>query len=361
MTIHLSNDLKIFITTNLDVDRRINQSGFTLDNTKEIIIQTGSLNYDIAKTYEYLDNSLTIDSQIMIESPISSSMSLGTANFSTYLNTSSTGPFDAWLWNSLSNEIEFPGDKWIVDAESQKMKLLRDTTSTQVFGIVVVSGKMAYLLDACRLETCNLSYDINDLVKSTWGIKFEELRTLQNMVVNKLNDMYSFSSGLIGSASLVDLTEYKFCPAKMLLVNVSTTSGDILGKLAATKLSIDIINTLNFIEENEIDRQKLGQIFAGASTFSISGTLSFYTRSAGSYSNTLMQDLITTKSSPFINKSYSFSIELPQTKTKKLCDIVLGECTASIRTDVGTVLTNRLDFKLVDGLYNDNCFIKFYT
>jgi hypothetical protein len=210
MTIHLSNDLKIFITTNLDVDKRINLSGFTTQNTKELIVQTGSLNFDIEKSYEYLDNSQTLDTSNMLESTINSSMGLGTASFSTYLNTSPTGAFDVWLWNALSNEARFPGNKWTVLSSSQKMKLLRDTTNVQVFGIIVVSGKMAYLLDACRLEGCGLSYDINDLVKCNWNIKFEELRTLQNIVLKKAIDRYSFSSELI-IISIIDIKKAVVC------------------------------------------------------------------------------------------------------------------------------------------------------
>jgi len=361
MSVRLSNDLKIFVTSNLNTANNISVTDFTQENTQELVIQSGSLNFDLEKVYEYIDFSQILSSDNQLESYAKSNVSIGSMSMSTYLNSSNSGPFDVRLWNGISNESQYPGSKWSINSTTMSMKLLRDTSRLDVFGIIVISGDTAYLLNASRIESCNIKHSISDLVICDWAIKFQELVVLENVAVTETNTNYVFSSGLTGVADKTILSEYNFCPAKMMLVNVNNPEGTSLGSLAATDLSITLTNTLNYIENTHIDKQTLGYNFTGASTFSVTGNLSFYTRNTGSYSNSLVQEIIETNNNPYINKIYALSIELPITKTKKLCDIVLGYCQVSVNTQFSNALTNTLNFKVVDSNYNDNCFIKFYT
>jgi hypothetical protein len=361
MKVYLSNDLKIFITSNLDINNNVNVTGFTSANTQELIVQSGSLNIDVEKTYEYVEGSQLIASDRMLESFAKSNVSIGALSLSTYLNSSSTGPFDARLWNALSNESSYPGSKWTLGSTDVSMKLIRDTTALDAFGIIVISNDTAYVLNATRLESCSVNYNISDLVSCSWSAKFQELVVLKNISFTESDSQYSFTSGLIGSAKKVVLSDYTFSPAKVMLVNVMNVDGVSLGNLAATELSVNISNSLNYLEDMHIDKEKLGYTFTGAGTFSISGSLSFYARSAGSYSSTLVQELTDTNNNPYLNKVYGLSIQLPYTQNKKLSDIVLGYCNVSVKTGFSDVLTNTLNFKVANSNYNNNCFIKFYT
>ena len=362
MKLQLGNNIKIFVTTNLDANNNINLSTLTKSNTFQLIIQKDSLSIEQTKNLEYLENNEAIDNTVKLPSLSKPSLQLGSLGFTTLLNSSKTGPFDVLLWNSLVSQDSYPNYKWDLESAYYNMNLIRDTVSVRPLGFIIVTDNLVYILNSARVNNLNINLDTNSLVTCSWSLNYETATLLNQTNVLELTDGYQFSGEIIGQASKVNLNLYKWANSKMLLINVYEGQSTIkLGSLAATSLNLSLSNSLNYLEDNAIDRTSLSYMHVDAGSYNVQGSISFYTRSPGVFTNTFINNLISNATDALTTSTYRYTIELPITKTKNLCEISLPYCASTITTSFSSVLTNTVSIKLLDTVQPDYCFIKFYT
>ena len=361
MRIQLGNNLRVFLTSNLSVEGKVLTSGFTKDNTSEIFIVSGSLSAQQTKAYQAIDNHGVLDSTKKLESMAKADLSTGSLNFSTSLNSSKTGPFDRLLWNALVNDASYPAGVWNIATDSQTMQLARTTSTTRNFGLLVFSDNIVHVFDAVRVNSVSTFFDISQILTNDWSCSFETSTVLTGACTAQA-DSYQLSGALQGSAEKLDLSKYSWAVGKLIKVGVGKQFEEIAGYLAATSLNLTVLNAQTYIEDNSIDRETLSQKYVDAGSSSIIGDVSFYTRSQGSYSHELVQEINSYKDDPTYLGTYNILVEVMSTSSKKLCDIQLSSCNLLQATnDFSTVLSDKIDYKVVDGLQTQNCFIKFYT
>lgn len=356
MSIQLGNNIRIFVTYNTNAAGVVQSTGFTAENTKQLVVQQGTLSAQQSVSNNYLPDTF-IDSTNTLESLGVASLDVGTIGFKTLLNSI---VFDKVLWNGLVSEASYPSNLWSITSEYKALKPIRDTKKVNVFGIVIFSDSLTYVLDACRVSSCSLDLSMDQLVSVDWACSIEHLRLLNNCVLQESNSTFIVSGGLIGVlAKLSD--NYRVAASNLVKVGVSKAGGNsVLGYIASTGLSVNFTNSLNYIENNWIDRTTISKIFVDAGTFTADGTLSFYARNSSSYSNVLTSEILSATDNASVNPLYKLSIEVLADGTK-LCDIVLDSCNLSVNQDFGTVISNTLSFKVVKSNFDTNCSIKFYT
>lgn len=361
MGLQFGNSVKVFVTTNLDVDTSVNLSGFTPANTKQILIKADSLSVDQVKEYSYIDNSNILDNFASLETISKTNLPVGSMGFSTYLNSSDRGPFDIRLWNGLINTASYPSNKWTIDSISITGKFVRTDNSIKAIGILIISDNLIYVFHGVRVAGADISFDLSDLVSTSWKLNFEKFTVLSSSSVTKLGNVYNLSGQLSGSAEAIIEANYTYAPAKMLLAQVYDSADEsIEGSLALTGLNLSLNNSLVYIENTSIDRTNIQSRFVYAGPMTVTGDMSFYTRNSGSFANTLINS-ITTNSTSETNNIYSFNIDIPYAKDQKLCEINIVYCTTNIKNAFTGILTSTISFKLLNSQYVDNCFIKFYT
>jgi hypothetical protein len=361
MSIQLGNNLKVFLTTNLSVEGKVLTSGFTEDNTTEIFIVSGSLSASQTKSYQYVDNHGILDSTKKLESIAKADLSTGSLNFSTSINSSSSGPFDKLLWNSLVSEATYPAGVWNIEATSETLQLARTFSTTKRLGVIVFSDDIVHVFDAVRIGSVSTFFDILDMLVNNWSCNFETSNVLTASCVAQPT-RYALSGALTGFAQKLNVSNYNWAAGKLIKVGIGKQFEPISGYLASTALNLTVSNNQTYIEDNSIDRETLSQRYVDAGSMSIDGDVSFYTRSPGNYSHQLVQEINSYKNDPTYLGTYTILIEVMSTSTKKLCDIQLKSCNLLQATnDFSTVLSDKIDFKIVEGLEAQNCFIKFYT
>jgi hypothetical protein len=363
MKIQLGNNLKIFLTTNLSTSGTILSSGFTTANTKEIFIVSGSFSASQNKSYEYIDSNSLIDSVQKLESRAKTNLDSGNIAFSTTFNTSSRGPFDAWLWNALVNQANYPAAVWNIAATSHTMDLVRTSDSTYSLGILVFSDTLVYAFDDVKVGSLGLSLDMLSLLTSTWSCNFKTYRVLDSVVLNTIpaENKYELSNGLAGTAEKIVPENYTWASGKLLKVNVGKQNEEYSGTLASLGIELNISNNQTYIPDNSIDRQKLSQNYVNAGTFVIEGSIRTYTRGVGSYSYGLVKEISSYRDDPYYVNTHNILLEVMSSETTKVCEIQLKSCDLQAATEFSTTLTDTINFKVVEGQETQDCFIKFYT
>jgi hypothetical protein len=363
MKIQLGNNLKVFLTTNLNTSGTVLSSGFTTSNTKEIAIVSGSLSASQNKNYEYIEKSSLLDSVQQLESRVKASLDTGSIGFNTTFNTSSKGPFDAWLWNALVNQANYPAAVWNITSTSHTMDLVRTENTTYSIGILVFSDNLVYVFDDVKIGSLSLSLDISALLISSWSCNFKTYRVLDNVTLETVlaENKYVLSNGLTGAAEKIVLESYTWGIGKLLKVNVGKQSEEYTGTLASLGIELNIANNQAYIPNNSIDRQKLSQNYVNAGTFALDGSIRTYTRSSGSYSHDLIKEIGLYRDDPYYVNTYNILLEVMSGDTTKLCDIQLKSCNLQATTEFSTTLTDTINFKVVEGPEAQDCFIKFYT
>jgi len=363
MKIQLGNNLKVFLTTNLDSTGKVLTTGFTVNNTRQISIVTGSLSASQEKSYQYLDSSNLMDPSRNLEVVANSTLELGSLNLSTTFNTSAEGPFDAWLWNALVNDSNYPAGKWTIGS-THTLGLVRNATRTYPLGVVIVSEDLVYLFDAVRISGLGLSFDLDSVLVSNWTCGYESYTCLDTVVFTEVlqDRKYTLQGGLTGALHMLDHSKYLWGNSKLVKVYVSKQSEAFSeNTLASIGIELNIANTQSYIEDSGFNRTKLAQIYSNAGSYTLSGTVNMYTRSGGSYSHELVKEIVSYKSDPFYKNTYNILLELMSSDTTKLCDIQLKSCNLQATTEFSTTLTDTINFKVIEGPEAQDCFIKFYT
>ena len=362
MRVQLGNNLKVFLTTNINSQGKVQTSGFTADNTQEIFLVTESLSVQQIKSLQYIDNHSFLDSTKKLETVAKPDLDIGSISFSTMFNSSNSGAFDKLLWNALTNNSSYPGNIWTITDTFESMKLIRNTNATTQIGILIFTDELVYVFDAVRVESLNLSFDITSLLVNNWSCKFETEKILNANCQSFNSELYELSGELTGFLKKSSIQDYTWATAKLAKISVKPASETISGLLASTSFNISIANNQSYIQNNSMSRQKLSQRYVDAGSMSVTGDLTFYTRGPGSYSNELVQEVDKYRDDPYYLKTYDITVEILSTNSTKLCDIQLNSCNLlQVTSEFSNVLSDKLDFKVVDESQAQNCFIKFYT
>ena len=364
MSIQFGNNIKVFITEHLDAEGAVILSGLTPLNTKQLIIEKDTLSVSQAKSYEYINSYSDIDSTNVIDKAVSSSLDTGTLGFRVGFNTSSTGPLDTLLWNGLVSFSSYPGDHWNLSNSAYKeLNILRNTSSIIDFGIIICSDDLTYVFNSMRVSSAAVSVDMNTLLGTDWSCSFTSYELITDLTVTLSNNgLYNLTRGTpVGTIAKANPDNYSWASGRLSKLLVRKLDTIESNSLALTSASIQLSNNITYIEDKWMDRSTLSNNFVDAGSYSIDGTLNFYTRSAGSYANTLVKEILATLNNPTSFSKYTFTLEIYGSGSTKLCDIQLSPCLVSAATDFSNILTNSITFKVVDGAQLDNCFIKFYT
>ena len=364
MNIQFGNNIKVFVTEHVDSDGAVILSGLTTINTKQLIIEKDTLSVSQAKGYEYINNYSDIDSTNVIDKAVSSTLDTGTLSFRVGFNTSSNGPLDAILWNGLVSFSSYPGDHWnLSNIAYKELNLLRDTASTVSFGVIICTDDLTYVFNSVRVGSAAVSVDMNTLLGTDWSCSFTSYTLISDLTVTlSNNELYSLTRDIpIGTVAKANPDNYSWASGRLSKLLVKKPDTAEVNSLALTSASIQLSNSITYIEDKWVDRSTLYNNFVDAGAYSIDGTLNFYTRSAGSYANTLINEILATLNNPISFSKYTFILEIYGSGSTKLCDIQLSPCLVSAATNFSNILTNSITFKVVDGTQLDNCFIKFYT
>lgn len=364
MSLQFNNNLKLFITTNLDLDGNINTTGFNADNTKQLVPTKGSFRMEQSRSYSYVDNSNLIDTTTSLNATAKASLSLGSVGFSTLLNSSPLGPSDLWLWNYLVSEEDYPNSRWSSSPGAQTFNLARTSNNLASFGLIAVSGTTTYLLSGVRVSSVNLSINTSELISVEWSLNFTGIMVLNDSVSlnqTKINE-YSFTGGLIGTAEKLILDIYKYSVGKFIRTTLLSPAGVSLGSLATISGNMSVTNSLSYADSEGMEVSQFTKLFAGAGEEAVTGSLSFYTRSTSGTLRTLIEELAKIQSDPYTYSSYGLKLEfMGFNSSSTLIEITLIPCNITYSTSFDSAITNTINYKLVYSSLNNIYSIKFYT
>ena len=361
MSIQLARELRVFLTNNIDNAGIVDLNGLNQNNTVELVIQSDSFTAQQSRSYDYVDLGNLLESNLKTDAAVKTNQDIGTMSFVTLLSSSKTGPVDLRLWNALLYEVPYPNDSWEIATTYLKTPLVRTTALPRPFGIILALDKSLYVYDACRVSGVSLNFDLSNLANCSWTLQYEQLRIVSGTKITENKTIYSITGTVTGTVLKNKNREYKYANPGLVKVSVYDSALAKLGTLASTGLSLNITNTLNYIPDNNIDRTGLSQLFAGAGSYSVTGSVSFYTRAPGTFTGTFINSLLDSAQLTTDPIFRGYGIELPLTKTKNLCEIFLPHCSTILNTEFSQVLTNTADFKMTDSQYINNSYIKFTT
>jgi hypothetical protein len=363
MKVQLGKNLKIFLTTNLSPQGKVLDTGFNSNNTEEIFVVSNSISASQTKDYEYVDNYNLLTSEVTLESLAKANLSVGSLNFSTTFNSSAQGPFDITLWNALSNQANYPAGIWQIAPTSQTMSLVRTANVTNAVGVIIFTDNLAYVFDAVRVNSLSMSFQLDSVLVNNWECSFDTFRVLQGALISYIysQNIYQLTGELTGSILKNSAENYNWAGGKMLKVSVGKQFNSYSTSLASLGLNISIKNNQTYITDNSIDRQKLSQNYVEAGSFTAEGDITVYTRGPGSDSYELIRELSLYRDDPYYTGTHNILLEVMSTASTKICEIQLKSCVLQTSTEFSNTLTDRIDFKVVQGEEAQDCFIKFYT
>lgn len=362
MTIQFNNEIKIFLTTNVDEYGNVLTYGFNTSNTREIVPIAGSFNLEQSRGYEYISRSNQYNTTSHLSVPTQAGLDLGTLTFSTTFSSSEAGPADAWLWNYLTANTVHPSPAWTYTAEAATLNTLRSSSSIAAFGIIIELSNTTYLVNNARVGSASISLDAEGLIATAWTLNFSNYSVLDtNLGLVPISTQYQITRGLSGNATRHLPDQYWYTTGKFLRTTIFDSNGVAQGTLAALGAELSITNSLQYLDNNGIDSLTFAKWFAGAGEQDVSGSLSIYTRGSGSYAYTLLDGLRKIQNDPYTYSRYGLRLELMRNSTDVLAEIMITPVTLVHSTSFDSVLSTTLDYKLV-GLGPDvTCAIKFYT
>lgn len=353
----------VLVTTNLDGNTgEVNSTGFTTVNTKEIEFKKDSLNIVQAVVESFIESSNLLDTETFADKLSNFSVPEGHFNITTYFTTSAQGPHIQILWNSLlANYLDTSFDGY------SELNIFRTARTVPVFGIIIISDGITYVLDNCRVQTGSLQAPGNDLMTVAWSGTFTSIRVLGKSTLVEdpvFAETYTLSGALTGRVHDDKLSNYTLCMPRLAKVGIAPSGANSPdGYIAFTDFSFDITNELLFIENNGIDRTDLKQIFVGSRKFDITGTATAYTRSAG-YVHTLVKSILEARNPDpsLVNyrQLYKIFIYLKKTDGSSLADIIIDGLSITASTNIGQIYSNSFAFKLSETTNSITSAIKFY-
>lgn len=360
MSIQLSRNLKVFLTTNLSSVGAVLDTGFTAQNTQQIIIVEDSFDFSQEKSYDYINTHNQIDPVSQLEIRGRPSLDVGSLAFATTLSTSSTGPLDSRMWNATVNELRYPLGAWTLASDSHTLSLTRQTQTTVSLGIIAFVDGVAYIFDSVRVNDVSLALTQEEVTTNNWNCLFEKYRVVPATYTVSGN-AFTFAGGLTGTAVAEIHTNYTWAAGKLARVTVSKPNGLDPVQLAAIEINLAVQNSQSYIEDLGIDRTSLSVNYTDAGPAILEGSIVAYSRGPNSASYTLVQEIRSHMSDPYSTVLYDVKLEIFSDAQSKLCDIQLYNCSLQSTTAASDTLVDTFNFKVVDGVEAQNCFIKFYT
>lgn len=360
MSIQLSRNLKVFLTTNLSSAGAVLDTGFTSDNTRQLIVVEESFDFAQEKSYDYITTHNQIDPVSQLEIRSNPTLEVGSLTFATTMNTGTGGPFDARMWNATVSGLRYPLGVWTISNDSQILKLTRQTQGTVAVGIIAFVDGVAYVFDSVRVSDLAISLTQEDVTTNNWSCAFEKYRAVP-AVCSISGAAATFAGSLTGTAIAETDTNYTWAAGKLARVTVTKPGGLDPVQLAAIEIELAVQNSQSYIEDLGIDRTALGVNYTDAGPAVIEGGLIAYSRGPGSAIYTLVQEIRSHMGDPYSTSLYEIKIEVFGDAQSKLCDIQLYNCSLQSITSISDTLIDTFNFKVVDGVQAQNCFIKFYT
>lgn len=360
MSVQLSRNIKIFLTSNLTSTGAIETSGFTADNTTEIVIVDQSFSFQQAKSFTYISNTAALDQQSQIDIRSTPAKEMGVLSFGTTLNSSSTGPFDAKLWNALVNNARYPVTGWTIGSSSHELNIARQTQKTIAIGIIVLVDGVAYLFDNVRVETLSLSLAVDQISTAKWDCLFSSYRVVAS-TYSENSGTTTFSGSLSGTCNTLTYNNYTWGGSKLSMVTISKLEDLEPVNLAAVDLSFSISNTHTYIPDIGLDRTELGSFYSDAGSEVLQGSVRVYSKAIGTASQGLMQEIRGQANNPYSTELYNVELKIFSAVQVNLLDIKLYNCSIEALTQTDGMFTDTFNFRVVDGLQAQNCFVKFYT
>jgi hypothetical protein len=361
MRVQLAQDIKLFITTNLDSSGTVNNSGFTNNNTWQLIPTTQGISLDQQKSHNYITGGDLMGAPSTKDTATSASVSAGSLSFSVALNSSKTGPSDLQLWNSLTNQFRYPGTQWQVTNLHRTMTVARNSTNIASLGFLIVYKNVVYKVNNAKVASAQISAPISELANTTWTLSFSSYETLSGVIVTNTTSGYTFTGTFTGTAARQDTSKYIWAPGKLTTIDIYNNDEVEQGSLAALGLDITFNNTLDYLPGVFLDRSSTSPIFASAKAFEVTGNLQCYIRAPGSYIYTLLKQLETTRDSNLANTTRRLKLTIYSSSKTKVCEIYIGPCIVTNSVDVSQTLVAGVDFKAVQDAATEKSFIKFYT
>jgi hypothetical protein len=361
MKVQLSQDIKLFVTTNLDTLGVVNPSGFTNNNTWQILPTTQGITLEQEKSYEYISEASFIDSQSTKDTVTSGSISTGTLSFSVALNSSKSGPSDLQLWNSLTNQFRYPGTQWQTDSFSRTMTLARNSRNLSNLGFLIAYKDILYKVNSVKVLSAQISAPLSELASTTWTLNFNSYETVSGVKITPTTSGYTFTGTFTGTAAGQDASKYVWAPGKFAQVDVYDSAEVHQGALAALNLNVSINNTLEYLPGVFFDRTTTTPVFAAANSFEVSGDLECYVRGPGSYVYGVLKELENTRALSSASTSYRFKLSIYSSGNNKVCEIYMGPCVLTNSLDASEVLVGSINFKMIKDTSTEKSFVKFYT
>lgn len=369
MGIQITKQAKVLVTSSV-TEINTDQLNLTADNTSEILVLSGSISFSQDLSEEFIDPSNYLDTTENINIKTYKRQSMGSGSLSCLLssNPSTKYPLEFRLWNGLVSAATFPGDRWTSTNEYSELKLLREVPSVNVFGVIIILNEIVYKFNRCRITGANISLGIEELASVSWTFDFETYEVLGKAQEYNLPAL-QFGIFIAGNSSL----ELYYKKAIFGNSGQRTSSGRFVklgvsrageaaprGYLASTGVNIALANALEYLDNKDLDSGVNIPIFAGAKSFTCSGTFSAYMREHGSYVNSLVQEVIDSASDFYKNPVYKLFIEV-YNGPSKVVDIILDGVSLTVSNEIDATVMSNFSFQLIKNTNNQNCSIKFYA
>lgn len=299
MALNLIRNSKVYFTTNLDSNNRVNASGFTTSNTWRIEVLEG-FTFSQATTTENITVNEAGPTPTRGQRAFNTALDPVEFSMSTYIRpyyleagaSDSISAPEKVLWNALMGSGALGSGAWVeTPGVSGGTTVCAPTVSNsnvhqlQAFGLVVVLDTLVYYIDNCALESATIDFGLDAIATIAWagrgtrlrqsetkptlvaGTNFVEVPTTAAFIANKLSTT-TVKAGIGGTGESY---------------TVPITGGSITYSNNLTYLTPAVLGVVN----------KPVTYFTG--TRAISGTLTAYMRSdaASKFTAELQSDILT--------------------------------------------------------------------
>lgn len=352
-----NKDIKIFVTNNVDSAGTILTTGIAPSNTKELLIEKDTLDFGQSVSTQVFNRSNLLETTDFLNQVSGVDTDIGKLSFSTILNTGSTYPLDADLWNNLVNSGNIPSDKWVVAETYKQLMVVRSDYTLNKFGIIIIVGTVAYCLNCCLVSDLTVTLPLESFGTNSWSIDYKTC-TKRTVDITLANNLYTISGDLTGTIKREQITQYNLAIGKLTKLTIMDSNDTANAyNLNALGISISFTNTLNYITNNLFEKQDTNSIFTGAYEYNISGSTTVYSRTSLSE---LTAEIIAQQHSVDSQKLYKIFLEVTD-HTGTIIEITINSCNLVLTEKPTQTLTTQLNFFVVSSVDSQNCTIKFYN
>ena len=352
MAINLLRNSRVFFTTNLNSDGRVKagtfngttlrDTAFSESNTYEIQVLEG-MSFSQATTQD------TVTLNEGGATPSRGQRSFNTAlapaefSFSTYIRPykNPSGNFiqaeESLLWNAFASAAAIGGGSagWTQGTSSSQLTLANsDKHQLQAFGLIIVFGDGAYVIDNCALDTATIDFGLDAIAAVQWAGKGTQLRSLDSFSIDtNIATPVTFMGSDVNSGASTEAATVTFS-------TVATSAAIVIGGLTYTNGATALSATqAASIFANMAAGATASSV--GLSTGTFSGTFGQF--NAGSVSGTSSNQVIFTANLPYTNVTdfTSSGAGISQTISQGAVGTA-GTDVAKVKNTVAKYITNKL-------------------